>query len=625
VTARGYFLVGSATLALAAAVGCAGVKPSSTGSGTGGSFGSGGRGGVIGLGGNGMTTTPPCVGLCTDFSKGPYFDVGVSRDVAGMFGPPSFTNGPCVTEPENGALFPNNWLRPRVRVPGSTGVLKITFHAAMEADDLIAYTNAESWALPKDVWTLLAHHVVEQDVTVTVQTPAGGATSVKFQIAPVGAGGSMVFWAANPAAAGKTGVENMDPATIVNDSMLMGFTVGDESTIPTLKITDVAQQVSLQSGKTQSSHCIGCHTGTPDGDYVSFVDAWPWGAAFAGVKPGLTGQALPGFAGGTCTDWNNCTAPKTFVQYPWNGPMTFSPMHWALDDVGEKIGIIATQVQDITMPWGQGSPNWQPGRLAWVDLKSTATTTTNGQVNPTPGVAFGILNRTGDPHPAAAFPTWSHDGSSIVYVSAACPNPGQTNGCGTQDGRLYKGPADLYEIPYADKAGGTATPVAGASTPDNEEYYPAFSPDDHLIAFTRVPLGLEMFANPSAELWIVPHQTGAVAKRLAANDPPACSGKASPGVNNHWPKWSPDRQTVGNKTYYWMIFSSNRYGLPPVTTSVNGQSKTVQVSQLYITAVTVEEVTISTVYPAIYLWNQPQDRLNTTPAWDNFHIPIVVD
>jgi hypothetical protein len=405
--------------------------------------------------------------------------------------------------------------------------------------------------------------------------------------------------------------------------MLMGFTVGDESTVPTLKILDVQQQVALQNGATQGSHCIGCHTGTPDGDYVSFVDAWPWGAAFAGVKPGITGQALPGFAGGKCKDWNNCDTPKTFVQYPWNGPMTFSPAHWAFDDLGERIAIIATQVQDVTMPWGLGSPNWQPGRLAWVDLRSTATTTTNGQTNPTRGVAFDYLARNGDPRPAAAFPTWSRDGNTIVYVSVECPNPGQSEGCGTQDGRLYKGAADLYEIPYGNKAGGVATPVAGASLADESEYYPAFSPDDRLIAFTRVKSGLEMFANPTAELYVVPHQANAQAKRLAANDPPKCSGKTSPGVNNHWPKWSPDRATAGDRTYYWMIFSSNRYGLPPVTTSWDG-TKIVQVSQLYITAVVTDEQNIYT-YPAIYLWNQPQSRLNTTPAWDNFNIPIVVD
>ena len=133
-----------------------------------------------------------------------------------------------------------------------------------------------------------------------------------------------------------------------------------------------------------------------------------------------------------------------------------------------------------------------------------------------------------------------------------------------------------------------------------------------------------MFANPNAEMWVVPLQPGAQAKRLVANDPPSCSGKASPGVNNHWPKWSPTRTTVGTKTYYWMIFSSNRYGIPPVTTSSGGSTKIVQVSQLYITAVVADEVSITT-YPAIYLWNQPQNRLNTTPAWENFNIPIVVE
>ena len=36
------------------------------------------------------------------------------------------------------------------------------------------------------------------------------------------------------------------------------------------------------------------------------------------------------------------------------------------------------------------------------------------------------------------------------------------------------------------------------------------------------------------------------------------------------------------------------------------------------------EVGYST-YPAIYLYNQPANRLNTTPAWQDFHIPIVID
>ena len=376
------------------------------------------------------------------------FDVGVSHDVTGMFGTPSAGPGPCVTEPEDGALFPNNWLRPRVRVPGSTGVLKITFHAEKQANDLVAYTTGESWAMPKDVWAKLAQHVVEEDITVTVQAPDGrrrrrsSSRSRPWARAAAWCSGRRIR--PPPARPASRAWPRSD---IADDSMLMGFTVGDESTVPTLKITDVDQPVALQNGMTQGSHCIGCHTGTPDGDYVAFVDAWPWGAAFAGVKPGITGDALPGFAGGPCDDWNTCDAPKTFVQYPWNGPMTFSPAHWAFDELGERIAIIATQVQDITMPWGQGSPNWQPGRLAWVDLKSTATTTTNGQTNPTRGVAWDYLARTGDPHPAAAFPTWSRDGNSIVYVSVACPNPGSRTAAARRTGASTRAPRICTRFP----------------------------------------------------------------------------------------------------------------------------------------------------------------------------------
>ncbi len=612
----------SAVAAVVVGFGCAGVKQGSN------QTGNGGSGMVItGAGGTGFTGTggsvappPTCVSGCTDFPATPIIGVGVPADAPGRFGAPSGA-GPCVTEPEDDTLFPNNWLRPRIRVPGNTGVLKITFHADKEVNDLVAYASGETWALPKNIWLALAGNVQMEYVTVTVQAQGAGVTTVKFRIAPVGAAGSMVFWSADPTQVGKMGVEKLAQSAVVNDSILKGFTIGDESTVDTLKITDVAQQVGTQDGATQGSHCIGCHTGTPDGDYVGFVDSWPWAAAFAGVKPDpttqKTGAAMPNFAGGMCTNWNTCTTPKTFLQYPWAGPITYSPAHWV---AGDKKAVMMTQMVDIKMPWSMD--NWRPGRLAWVDLESTATTPYNGQINPTEGVAFGYLARTGDPHPAAAFPNWSHNGKTIVYASTACPSPGATNGCGTQDGRLYKGATDLYEIPYNDKAGGTATAVPGAATGEMEEYYPAYSPDDSLIAFTAVPSGQEMYANPSAELYVV--RKGAPAIKLRANTPPACSNKRSPGINNHWPKWSPDAVHVSGSTYYWIIFSSNRYGLPPETTMFNGISKMVEVSQLYITAIVVDELTVTT-YPAIYLWNQPQNRLNTTPAWEHFHIPIVIE
>ena len=114
--------------------------------------------------------------------------------------------------------------------------------------------------------------------------------------------------------------------------------------------------------------------------------------------------------------------------------------------------------------------------------------------------------------------------------------------------------------------------------------------------------------------------------RLAANDPPTCTNLQSPGINNHWPKWSPTASTDGSgNTYYWIIFSSNRYNPNPMPVTNDNMSNTVYVSQLYITAVVKADGKPLQTYPAIYLYNQPPKRLNTTPAWQDFNIPIVID
>ncbi len=626
----------AALVGLLAGAGCAGVKPIASG-GSGGSSAKGGSigtgsGGSTGGGGSSVITPTGCNGPCTDFeptpsNPNPIFQVNVPTDVGDMFGTPS-GSGPCVTEPEDGSLFPNNWLPPRVHVPGNSGYLKITFHADMESTDLVAYAQGDSWALPNPVWQSLAQHIVEQNITVTVQTPNGGATSVNFQVAPVGAGGSMVFWSAAPAQANKVGVETMAQSAVVNDSYLSGFAVGDISTAKTLTIDQVDQEVlTNDQHNTRTSRCIGCHVGTPDGNYVSYVDAWPWPSVFANVEadPTLHGQALPGFGGCTAaagTSCDNATPSPTVIQYAWGGPMTFSAAHWNdPSQAGERIAITSSQMVDFTNPYS--TDNYAAGQLMWIDVTQMASMkANNGLMIPVPGTSYGYLARTGDSRPAAGFPNWSPDGNTVVYVSAVCPNPSPGGACGTQDGRLAMGPADIYQVPYNNKAGGTATPVPGASSSSLDEYYPALSPDGEMLAFTAVPSPGLMYANPQAELYTVPFgASDATAVRMKANDPPSCTNLHSPGVNNHWPKWAPDVETANGKTYYWMIFSSNRYGTAPVT-SANGSQ--VQVSQLYVTAVVKNELTTST-YPAIYLYNQDSTRLNTTPAWQDFHIPIVID
>jgi hypothetical protein len=226
----------------------------------------------------------------------------------------------------------------------------------------------------------------------------------------------------------------------------------------------------------------------------------------------------------------------------------------------------------------------------WFNLEATSEAQGSG---------WDVISRSGDSNSAAA-PSWSHDGNTIAYVSTDT---------GAEDGRVGTGKADIALVPYNNKAGGTVTMLSGASDPAYAEYYPSFSPDDALLAFNRVGAGMSMYNQPAAEVFVIP-AAGGTATRLKANDPIACLGTTSPGVQNTWPKWAPDKQSTGGKDYYWLIFSSKRAG---------GKA------QLYITAVVKDGTGALTSYASIYLWNQDATLNNLVPAWDNFNIPPVVN
>ena len=111
-------------------------------------------------------------------------------------------------------------------------------------------------------------------------------------------------------------------------------------------------------------------------------------------------------------------------------------------------------------------------------------------------------------------------------------------------------------------------------------------------------------ANALSEILVVP-VAGGTPVRIAANDPPACAHRASPGVSNSWPRWAPDVTAVGSRTYQWLAFSSRR-----------GEQKN---AQIYVSAVVVDESQqppLITTTPALYLWSQSPDDSNHTPSWD---------
>jgi hypothetical protein len=352
--------------------------------------------------------------------------------------------------------------------------------------------------------------------------------------------------------------------------------------------------------------CIGCHTAIPDGKSVAFLDFWPWGGAVASVEAKHEGE-IP--------SWLTPGGAQAFSQ-PWLGILAFSKKAWDTSKIVVTTFGCGAPSASNRLWSGQTCSNGTNAVLGWIDLATSVPADDAGSgwdlgnymADAGVGTSFGVISRNGDSRAAAA-PAWSHDGSTIVYVS--------TNA--ERDGRLDVGTADLWSVPYNNRAGGNAAALAGASDPSANEYYPAFSPDDTYLAFDRAPGGAQMYYNSSAEVYVVPAQ-GGTATRLAANDPPQCSGAASPGVTNSWPKWSPSVCSANGKKYYWIIFSSSRFGNKFDPTKLkNGGNVTT--SQLYITAVVDDGAGKLTTYPALYLWNQPlqsngTNQSNHTPAWE---------
>jgi len=550
-------LVSFTALPALAAFSC-GDGGTSTPTGSGGTAGTGGSGsGTGGVGGDdgglfGDGTGGSFNGPFSDFPKDPVIDPSAPADAPTLFGPPGTgqpSGGPCLFEPEPDALFPRNWLRPRFRFSAglNQNLFEIRLHSDNEVDDLVVYTANPSWTMPKDMWTALASHIVESPITVTVR----GGTYDAGTLSDVSMGSSWTFTIAPSDAAGA-----IVYWTTSGGSSLKGFQIGDESVATAL----TPPEVKMTTVNGAAVTCVGCHTSTPDGKYASFTAQGPWGNVLGSIEKAATGDAPPFMGAG---------ALAALSQFGDMGIHAYSKGHWK---PGDRV---------MVSPFGSGAS----AKLAWVDLESQAS----GE-----GAAYGFLARTGDARGAGA-PTFSHDGNTVVYVS--------TNAEFT--GRLDKGDADLYSVPYNDRQGGAATPIAGASDPMLEEYYPAFSPDDAWLAFNRVPNGNNMYDQPLGEVYVLP-AAGGTPTRLMANDPPACTGVTSPGVTNSWPKWAPEATTVNGKTYYWLIFSSKRNPLKN--------------PQLYVTGVAVEGGKVTT-HGAIYLWNQPEGENNHTPAWDVFKIP----
>jgi hypothetical protein len=489
----------------------------------------------------------------TDFPN-PVLDTGVPPNAPQLFGgSDQGTDGPCLYEPEIGSLFPDNWLPLRYRF--TTGhqenLFQIKLVVPNEVDPLVIYTTKSGYTMDQATWSIVSTVGSGAPIHVTVRSAV--VANGQLTGGPwMGSEGDIQV-----APVGATG--SVVYWTTSNGTVLKGFHIGDQSVQPVITPAQA------------STACVACHTSTPDGLFVGLTGSTDPGngsaAASIDVRT-VDGKAMrPSFVTQSALSLLGRTNQHA---------ASFSPGHW---QTGDHLALSMFVV-------GSGT------EIVWTDLEATSTTQ---------GTAWDVLARTGDSRMAASA-TMSHDGKTVAYTSATTVDSG-TN---TPDGLLYT-------VPFANRKGGAATALQGASDPSFIQYYPVFSADDHYVAFTRAASGGKSYNNAQAEIFVVPAAGQAQPVRLAANDPPACTGLKSPGITNSWPKWSPQALSSGGSTYYWLVFSSTR--------DVPGQGPNPG-PQLYVAPIVVDAQGKVTSYSALYFRNQPETEHNHTPAWDVFQLPV---
>jgi hypothetical protein len=146
----------------------------------------------------------------------------------------------------------------------------------------------------------------------------------------------------------------------------------------------------------------------------------------------------------------------------------------------------------------------------------------------------------------ATMPDWSADGLNLVVS-----RPGMTIPCfpGGFCGAPGVDSASLEVVPWNGSMWGSPRSLVAFGGQNN--YYPAWSPDNGWVMFNRSPSNTNSFDAPDAEVWIV----------AGAGGTPIQMARASTGGDS-WPKWAPDVQPYRGGTLMWFTFSSRRaYGL----------------------------------------------------------------
>src|SRR5207248_976341 len=137
---------------------------------------------------------------------------------------------------------------------------------------------------------------------------------------------------------------------------------------------------------------------------------------------------------------------------------------------------------------------------------------------------------------------------------------------------------------------------------------PTWSHDGATIVYSSTAGGNsdDALQTGATDLFVVPFNDG--------NGGPAkpLGGAADPAFEEYYPAYAPDDQVV--------VYTRVPRVYPD---SANTGEPVIQVSQLYMTLVTKEPDSSLKSYPAVYMWNQTSNTLNTTPIWEDVVIPVI--
>ena len=517
-------------------------------------------------------TFPDASTTFSDFPVAPSIESTLPGDIDRQFGPlAQVVDGgardggpgapPCVTEPTSDAMIPRNWTPLFVEwsADSTQSVTEVRLTVDNQVNPYVAYLPGRAFTFPAALWPAVAFHSAGHDVDISVRTAE--LKDGKLVGAPSPATRSTVHMAPVDAP-GSVVYWSSSPST-----SFKGFTIGDL----TSKTVLTPQTAGLTSTGGQTE-CVSCHSSSIDGKLIFYT---------RDVKDVSRAIDVRKVASPTPPDVAD-VSPSALALLGRN--MQYAPQlseaHYTRTDA------VVLSVFRI------GTTN----ELIWTDLHAA-------DMN-----AWGRLARTGDTRNVSS-PSWRHDGTAIAYTSSAAGGEGVIADVTPGDPTM-----DIYTVPYANRLGGAATPLPGASDGAYREFYPTYSPADTLLAFNRTLAAVSSYNQPSAELAVVAGK-GGIATRLRANDPPSCTGKVSPGLTTSWPRWAPKSGTMGDRRFYWLVFSSIR------------RAATAERPQLYISAIVTQvngtSETMVAEYPAVYVTSQDPAGNNHIPAWDVFDVSTI--